>query len=62
MSLEDAQDCSWVARGCVRRSVFVFFSYSLMAATNIVMKLEEDVDVEGDWDIVARQLVDGSSV
>jgi hypothetical protein len=57
MSVEDAQDCSWVARGCVRRSVFVFFSYSFMAATKMVRILEEDVDDEGDWDIVAQQLV-----
>ena len=56
MSLEDAQDCNWVARGCVRRSVFVFFSYAFMAATNMVRKLEEDVDAEGDCDIVAQQL------
>jgi hypothetical protein len=56
MSVEDAQDCSWVARGCVRRSVFVLFSYAFVAATNMVRKLEEGVDVEGDWDIVAQQL------
>ena len=51
MSLEELQDCSCVARGCVRRSVFVFFSYASMAATKRVRKLEEDVD---DWDIVAQ--------
>ena len=54
MSLEDLQDCSCVARGCVRRSVFVFFSYAFMAATKMVRKWEGDVDVEGDWDIVTR--------
>ena len=43
----------------MRRSVFVFFSYSFMAATNMVRKLEEDVEGEGDWNIVARQLVEG---
>ena len=52
ISLEELQDCSCVARGCVRRSVFVFFSYAFMAATKMVRKWE-DVD-EGDWDIVSR--------
>ena len=54
MSQEELQDCSCVARGCVRRSVFVFFSYAFIAATKMARKWGEDVDVEGDWDIVAR--------
>jgi hypothetical protein len=55
MSLEELQDCSCVARGCVWRLVCVFVSYSLMAATKMVRKLEEDVDVEGQWDMVTGQ-------
>ena len=51
MSLEELQDCSCVARGCLRRSVFVFFSYAFIAARKMVRKWGEDVDVEGDWDI-----------
>ena len=48
MSIEELQDCSCVARGCVRRSVFVFFSYALTAAAKMVRKLEEDAVVAGD--------------
>jgi hypothetical protein len=54
MSLEELQDCSCDARGCVRRSVFVFFSYAFMAATKMVRKLEEDVEEDGAWDIVTN--------
>ena len=52
MSLGELQDCNCVARGCVRRSVLVFFSYAFMAATKMVRKLEEDADVEGGRDMV----------
>ena len=58
MSLEELQDCNSVARGCVSRSVFVFFLYFSRAATKMVRKLEEDeeADVAGGvlWDIIAR--------
>jgi hypothetical protein len=55
MSLDELQDCSCDARGWVRRSVFVFFSYAFMAATKVVRKLDEGVDVDGDWDMVRSQ-------
>lgn len=45
MSVEELQDCSCVARGCVRRSVFVFSLYFSRAATKIVRKLDVDVGV-----------------
>ena len=54
MSLDELQDCSCDARGCLRRSVFVFLSYPFIASTKMVRKWGEDVDVEVDWDIVAR--------
>jgi hypothetical protein len=52
MSLEELHDCNWVARGCVRRSVFVFFSYAFIAATKILRKLEGEAEAEAVWDIV----------
>jgi hypothetical protein len=58
MSLGELQDCNWVARGCVRRSVFVVFSYAFIAATKMVRKLEAAevvVKVEVDCDIVAPE-------
>jgi hypothetical protein len=55
MSLEELQDCSCDASGCVRRPVFVFFSYAFMAATKMARKSYEDVDVDGDWDMVTSQ-------
>ena len=54
MSVEELQDSNWVARGCERRSVFVFFSYALMAATKMVRKLDVDVPVGVFWDIMAQ--------
>ena len=51
MSLDDLQDCNCVARGCVRKSVFVLFSYAFMATMKTARKLEEDVGVA--WDIIA---------
>ena len=54
MSLDELQDCNWVARGCVRRSVFVLFSYAFIAATKMLRKLEEDVEVV--WDIMTAPL------
>ena len=53
MSLEELQDCNGVARECVRRSVFVFFSYAFMPAMKRARKLEEDVGMEVSWDIIA---------
>ena len=53
MSVEELQDSNWIARGCVRRSVFVFFSYALTAARKMVRKLEVDVLVGVVWDIMA---------
>lgn len=55
MSLGVLQDCNCVARGWVRRSVFVFFSYAFTAATKMARKFELDVDVEGGWDMVTTQ-------
>ena len=43
MSLEELQDCSRVARGCVRRSVFVLSLYLSRAATKMERKLDVDV-------------------
>ena len=61
MSLDELQDCNWVARGCVRRSVFVLFSYAFIAATKMVRKLEEDVEVV--WDIMTAPVFQiGSTV
>ena len=62
MSLEELQDCNSVARGCVSRSVFVFFSYAFTAETKMARKMEEDEeDLEEDeedvgvlCDIMAR--------
>ena len=54
ISLGESQDCNCVASGCVRRLVFVFFSYALMAETKMERKLEEDVGVEGHCDMDAR--------
>ena len=51
--MDELQDSNWIARGCVRRSVFVFFSYAFMAATKMVRKLEVDVLVGVVWDIMA---------
>jgi hypothetical protein len=53
----ESQDCSWAARGWVRRSFFVLFSYSCKAALKVDWKLEEGGEEEeeavgGTWDIV----------
>ncbi len=43
-----SQDCSWVARGCVRSLLFVFFSYTSKAALRIDWELgDEDDEDEG---------------
>ena len=39
----------------MRRSVFVFFSYALIAVRKMVRKLVEDVEPEVVWDIIATQ-------
>jgi hypothetical protein len=56
MSPGELQAFSCAARGWVRRSVFVFFSYALREALKMDRKFEEevdaDVDVDGVWDIV----------
>ena len=54
MSLEDWQDCSCIARGCVWRSVFVFFSNAFTAATKMERKLEEDPVEEEGSDIATK--------
>ena len=49
MSARELQTCNWAINGCMRRSFFVFFSYSFRAATRMARKLEE---CEGVWDIL----------
>ena len=58
MSVVELQDCTCAARGCVRRSVFVFLSYSFREATKMVRKLEEDEAVGEIWDMLTR-ITDG---
>ena len=48
----ELQVCNWAIKGCARRSVFVFFSYSFIEASKMAFKSEEVV-VEGVWDIAA---------
>jgi hypothetical protein len=44
---------NWALNGYVRRSSFVFFSYSLREATKMAFRLEEDVGV-GDMSTAVR--------
>ena len=52
----ELQVCNWAINGCVRRSVFVFFSYSLIETSKMAFKSEEVV-VEGVWDMMAATAV-----
>ena len=40
MSVDESQDCNWVARECVRSLYFVVFSYVSKAALKMGTKLE----------------------
>ena len=51
MALLELHDCSWAASGCERRFFFVCLSYDFRAASKMVWKLEEAVDVEATWDM-----------
>jgi hypothetical protein len=56
MSVGELQVCNLAINGCVRRSFFVFFSYSFKEATKMACSGAEEEPVEamgGDWDIVA---------
>ena len=48
MSVGELQVCNWAINGCVRRSFFVFFSYSFREATKMVCKVEEEEVVGGE--------------
>ena len=48
ISVGELQVCSWTNNGCVRRSFFVFFSYSFKDATKMVCKVEEEEAAGGD--------------
>ena len=54
MSLEELHDCSCDARGCVRRSVFVFSLYFSRAATKMVRKSNVDVALGRDITVLGR--------
>ena len=60
MAEGESQDCSWVARGWVRRLFFVLFSYACKAALKTDWKLEEGGEedeedaIGGTWDIVTQ--------
>ena len=54
MSVEELHDCSWVARGCVSSSVFVFFLYAFIAATKTMRKLDVDAPAGVVCHIVAH--------
>ena len=43
MSVGDLQVCNWAINGCVRRSFFVFLSYSFKEAQKTAWKWEEEV-------------------
>ena len=53
MALVESHNCSWEASGCAIRSSLVCFSYDFRAASKIVWKREEAVDVEAVWDMGA---------
>ena len=54
MAPGESQDWSWAARGCTRRSFFVYFLYLSKALLIISWKLDDDdVDDEDDEDKVA---------
>ena len=46
MAEGESQDCSWAARGWVRRLFFVLFSYACKAALKADWKLEEGGEEE----------------
>ena len=59
MALVELHDCNWATSGCERRSFFVCFSYDFKAASKMVWKREEAVDVEGVLDM-GEEMVKGN--
>ena len=42
VSAGELQACNWTINGCVRRFLFVFFSYTFREASKMACKLEEE--------------------
>ena len=67
MSVGELQACNLAINGCVRRSFFVFFSYSFKEATKMACSRVEEEPVEAvgcDWDMATavREASEGEKV